>query len=154
MCGMSSNIPTWYQNHNQDIHSYTVLRKKHGCEKWTYIYWIFFQCATWVCNSECSRSRDFIYLGVSLVSQKILYILVSASCQLCMIKMRRRIFVDMETRSIRIFERATPYHITQLRSIISPPTSPLQVDDKCAIVNLNYTLMINLQCLHLNLIKA
>jgi len=99
--------------------------------------------------------KRFLYLGVSLVSQKILYILVSASCQLRVINMRRRIFVDMmETRSIRIAERATPYHITQLRSITSPPTSPLQFDDKCEIVNLNYTLVINLPSLHLNLIKA
>ena len=89
-----------------------------------------------------------------MVSQMISYILVSASCQLRVIKMRRQIFLDMETRSIRIFEGATPYHITQLRSITSPPTSPLQVDDKCVIVNLNYTLMINLPCLHLQLISA
>ena len=70
---MSGNIPTWYHNHNRDIHPYTVVRKNDGCEKRTYIYWIFFQCATWVCNSECSRSRDF-YILVSAWYLKRFYI--------------------------------------------------------------------------------
>ena len=120
----------------------------------TYIYWILFQCATLVCNSECSGSRDFIYLGVSFVLQKIPYIFLSVLCQLPVIKLRRQIFVDTKTQSIRIFEGATPYHITHLRSITSPPTSPRQADEKCMIVNLNHTLMITLPCLHLQLINA